>query len=228
MSRLLRLYPAAWRQRYLVEVGDLLADRPPGFRSRIDLVRGALDAWLHPQVVATATPDEREETLMGSLTASGLAVVGGAVWIAAGLVINAAPMNPSDGYKDATAGLIVLVAGAILTALAAILFASSSSGKSRATQVTSVAMLVLALVIIAPWPLMVVGFFGYAGATVIFGLLLATTLKQPLAGALALAAVILPATNVEDARALLTIPLGLAWIAVGALVFRRIPAPARA
>ncbi|HEY8987895.1 MAG TPA: hypothetical protein VIM39_02665 [Candidatus Limnocylindrales bacterium] len=228
MSRLLRLYPAAWRQRYLVEVSDLLADRPPGFRSQIDLARGALDAWLHPQVVATATPDEREEPLMGSLTASGLAVVGGAMWIAAGLVINAAPMNPSDGYKDATAGLIVLVAGAILTALAAIRFATSSSAGSRVIQVTAVAMLVLAVVIIAPWPLMIVGFFGYAVATVVFGLLLASTLNQSLGGALALAALILPATNMQDARALMTIPLGLAWIAVGALVLRRVPAPARA
>jgi hypothetical protein len=228
MSRLLRLYPAAWRQRYLAEVTDLLAERPADIRNRIDIVRGALDAWLHPELVDTARAEERKELLMRSLRASGLAVVGGGMWIIAGLVINATPLSPSETYKDATAGLIVLVVGAILTALASVLFATSSLASSRPTQVAARGMLVLALVIIAPWPWMIVGFFGYATATAIFGLLLGSALKHPLGGALAVAALILLATNVEDARALLTIPLGLAWIAVGALVFHRVPAPAQA
>lgn len=228
MSRLLRLYPAAWRRRYLTEVSDLLTERPLDIRNQLDLVRGALDAWLHPQLVATTRTGERKELLMKSLTASGLAVVGGGLWITAGLVINATPLSPSETYKDSTAGLILLVVGAILTALASILFAASSAASSRPSQVTAVGMLFMALVIIAPWPWMIVGFIGYAAATAIFGLLLASTLKQPLGGALVVAALLLLATNVEDARALLTIPLGLAWIAVGALVFRRVPEPAQA
>ena len=55
---LLRLYPAAWRDRYLDEVSDLLAERPPSLRDRLDLMRGAADAWIHPQVAAKP----REET----------------------------------------------------------------------------------------------------------------------------------------------------------------------
>jgi hypothetical protein len=45
---LVRLYPAAWRARYGVEMLDLLDDRPPTWRDAIDLCRGALDAHLHP------------------------------------------------------------------------------------------------------------------------------------------------------------------------------------
>ena len=44
MNGLLRLYPAAWRDRYLDEVSDLLAERPPSFRDRLDLIVGAADA----------------------------------------------------------------------------------------------------------------------------------------------------------------------------------------
>jgi hypothetical protein len=49
MSVLIRLYPQAWRDRYEAEVLDLLAHRPGSVRDAVDLVRGALDAHLHPQ-----------------------------------------------------------------------------------------------------------------------------------------------------------------------------------
>ena len=165
---------------------------------------------------------------MGSFTAAGLAIIGGAMWIAAGLVINAMPLIQSETYKDSTAGVLILVGGAVLTGLAALRYATTAPATSRVVQVTAVAILVLALVIVAPWPLMVVGFFGYSIATAIFGIVVARTSNQSAAGVLAVAALILPATNVEDARALLTVPLGLAWIAVGTFVFRRVSAPARA
>jgi hypothetical protein len=50
MSGIIRLYPAAWRERYEPEFVELLATRPPGLMDRFDIVRGALDAHLHPQV----------------------------------------------------------------------------------------------------------------------------------------------------------------------------------
>jgi hypothetical protein len=48
---LLRLYPRPWRDRYGEEFEALLADRPPSVRHRVDIVRGALDAHRHPQLV---------------------------------------------------------------------------------------------------------------------------------------------------------------------------------
>ena len=51
MSRLVRLYPAAWRARYESECQALLADRPPGLGDVVDTIRGAVDAHLHPHLV---------------------------------------------------------------------------------------------------------------------------------------------------------------------------------
>lgn len=50
MSRLLDLYPEAWRARYGAEFLALLEDRPPSLRDRVDIVRGALDAHTSPQL----------------------------------------------------------------------------------------------------------------------------------------------------------------------------------
>ena len=47
---ILRLYPAAWRDRYRDELEDLLGQRPIRAGDLADLVRGALDARMHPQV----------------------------------------------------------------------------------------------------------------------------------------------------------------------------------
>ena len=49
MSMLIRLYPRAWRDRYEAEVLDLLMLRGGSVRVALDLVRGAIDAHLHPQ-----------------------------------------------------------------------------------------------------------------------------------------------------------------------------------
>lgn len=48
MSRLVRLYPAAWRARYEAELQGILAEHPLTPRQRLDLVWGAIDAHLHP------------------------------------------------------------------------------------------------------------------------------------------------------------------------------------
>ena len=58
MSRFLRLYPTAWRERYGDELLALLQDQPATVTDHLDLIRGALDARLHPQVRGAATPDK--------------------------------------------------------------------------------------------------------------------------------------------------------------------------
>jgi hypothetical protein len=57
---LIRLYPPAWRRRYGRELADLLAAQPVSFRSAMDLVAGAVDAWFNPQSsTAVATADAK-------------------------------------------------------------------------------------------------------------------------------------------------------------------------
>jgi hypothetical protein len=48
MTRLLRLYPRAWRDRYGAEMAELLSQRTLTRADRFDLLTGALDAHLHP------------------------------------------------------------------------------------------------------------------------------------------------------------------------------------
>ena len=226
MSRLVRLYPPAWRDRYLAELEDLLADRPPTVRDRVDIVRGALDAWIHPQV-ASPEPRPDEGPSAGRRIAAGGAIVAGGLWIAAGLSMNAAQVIQGLGYKDATMGVILVAGGALVSALVGIALALTSSRRSRATTIAALAMLIGAALIFTPWPYLVVGIFGYAFATVPFGLLLARAEDQAFGGLLPITAIVMLFMNTEDERALLTIPFGLAWIAIGLLTLRRAPAGSR-
>jgi hypothetical protein len=52
---LIRLYPPAWRRRYGRELAELIAVQPMSFRTAVDLVAGAVDAWLNPQASTAVT-----------------------------------------------------------------------------------------------------------------------------------------------------------------------------
>ncbi len=86
MSRLIRLYPRAWRDRYGDEVAHLIHERPPTLADRIDLVRGALDAQLHPHVlVGEPEPGPWTHRIPGLLAlAAGAALAAGTLGIAFG------------------------------------------------------------------------------------------------------------------------------------------------
>ena len=75
MSRLVRLYPEAWRERYEEEFLALLAERPPTFGDVVDTVRGAVDAHLHPQ--GEVEPSPWTHRVPGLL-----ALIAGAMWCA--------------------------------------------------------------------------------------------------------------------------------------------------
>jgi hypothetical protein len=78
VSRLVRLYPQAWRDRYGAEFASLLEERPPGFRDAADTLRGAADAHLHPHLADPAVrPARRTHRIPGLL-----ALAGGALWCA--------------------------------------------------------------------------------------------------------------------------------------------------
>lgn len=54
LRALLRLYPRQWRQRYGDELGALLEEEPLKAAAVVDVLRGALDAHLHPELVRPA------------------------------------------------------------------------------------------------------------------------------------------------------------------------------
>jgi hypothetical protein len=62
---LIRLYPPAWRRRYGRELAELIATQPASFSTAIDLVAGAVDAWLNPQS-STVAADTQGEKMMVS------------------------------------------------------------------------------------------------------------------------------------------------------------------
>jgi hypothetical protein len=61
------LYPTAWRRRYGDELAAMLEEVDITLRDRVDLVRGALDAYLHP-------PRPSMLPVMSALTAGALAL----------------------------------------------------------------------------------------------------------------------------------------------------------
>jgi MFS family permease len=83
MSRLLALYPRAWRARYGDEFAELLEARPPTLRDRLDILIGAVDARINPQVPGA---DSRERTVGGDRAARILAVVVGVMFTIWGVV----------------------------------------------------------------------------------------------------------------------------------------------
>lgn len=91
MSRLLRLYPRAWRERYGAELASIVDARPLTLGDRFDLIRGALDAHVHPELVAHA-PAPSQPIPLGHRLPGLLAIVGGLMWagafIAAGITGN--------------------------------------------------------------------------------------------------------------------------------------------
>jgi hypothetical protein len=54
VSQLVRLYPRAWRARYGEEFAEVLGDRGLTVQQTIDILAGAVDAWISPSVHAAA------------------------------------------------------------------------------------------------------------------------------------------------------------------------------
>ena len=63
MKWMLQLYPAAWRQRYGDEFAAVLADQRASMGLILDVLGGAVDARLHPQVRAGEKNLKGEDTM---------------------------------------------------------------------------------------------------------------------------------------------------------------------
>jgi hypothetical protein len=123
VSRLIRLYPVVWRERYEEEFIGLLAERRPTFVERFDIVRGAIDARMHPQARRTIDDPppspEREADLRVARRLGIGAVIGAALWPAAWSIALMGPIvyDGQGSYRDGSAALPVLLASTVLLAM---------------------------------------------------------------------------------------------------------------
>lgn len=117
MTRLIALYPHDWRTRYEAEFLSLMADRPPDPLDWLDIIRGAIDARLHPQVRPSSeqppasAPEQRWSNRIGWLT-----LVGGLLWIATTLIALNGPIVVESGgtYRDGAAALPLYFGAVVL------------------------------------------------------------------------------------------------------------------
>lgn len=120
MSRLVRLYPLAWRDRYELEFLDLIRERAPTLVERFDIVRGALDAHLHPQVRrhgdATPAPPVPDADLRVARRLGFAAVIGAVLWPSAFAVALIGPVvyDGNGAYRDGAAAFPILLLAVIL------------------------------------------------------------------------------------------------------------------
>jgi hypothetical protein len=124
MSRLVGLYPRAWRARYAEELEDLVAARPLGFGGAVDIVRGALDAHRHPELVdPTVVAPVREPVSrrryedLRVARRLGLGTFIGAVLLVIGTVValNGPIVFDGDGgYRDGMAAVPFMLAAMVL------------------------------------------------------------------------------------------------------------------
>lgn len=135
---LLRLYPRRWQARYGEEMAALLEARVMTRRDRLDLVRGALDAWIHPP-----TP---------SRTPAVASLLGGGLWtvVAAGVMFQPTPPD-WPGYLLEVVPVAVVAVAVLSVAVLGCALRSGDAGAgpfrlTAAIAVTGYASWVLVLV----------------------------------------------------------------------------------
>jgi hypothetical protein len=204
-ATLLRLYPRSWRLRYESEVRALLDSRPPGPRDILDLLRGAVDAHLHPPAPSWVPPVA--------------ALSGGALWTSAAVVVGAQPV-PADWPGYVIEMVPLALAGVILLTVAVVgawLRLGDSGGGYGGLAID------VALVGHVAWILALVGILlrvDYVASTlvgvtasvtgnVLVAIALLRARDWPLAGALAAGSIGLLLASIE------VLPVAAGWLAFG-------------
>jgi hypothetical protein len=120
MTRLLGLYPRWWRDRYGDEMRALLELAPPSPHDKVDLARGAMDAWLHPP----------EPSHLPALAA----FLGGGLWTVAAAGVMVQPVPPDwPGYLTDVIAMALVAVGALLVAIVGIALRAADR-EGRATR----------------------------------------------------------------------------------------------
>lgn len=232
MSALIHLYPKAWRDRYEAEFRDVLASRQPGIRDRIDIVVGAIDARLHPELpgqVPGGVPRRRVPVATIASFVGGIAFL---AWI--GLILR--DFRGWDTAQPASDGLIFALAAistvALAVAHAAIVFAGAAAIRPIGALGGSIAAVSFGLSVVGAGSMMAIALIGSAllGVAAI-GRVLPVWLGVGWVGsaaAMAIGMLAFVAGNGRDVSLLLlVVPYGVTWVLVGAVTGRRgFPAPA--
>jgi hypothetical protein len=161
MSALLRLYPRAWRERYGDELLALLEARPPSLGDRLDVIRGAFDARLHPQVPGVdATPEKEIPVVQRRF---GLAAAGGGiVWIVA---IASMLVLPRDIYGDRDTSLAAIglaIASCLIgVALGELGTRPGSASSTRTGHAVAYISFFVGVTLALPWPYFIIGLCGF-------------------------------------------------------------------
>lgn len=214
MTRLVRLYPRPWRDRYEAELLDLIEQRSLSPTDAIDLIRGAIDARLHPQ---SELPIPWTHRLPGVV-----ALTTGTLWVFA-VVIG------SD--RDDSSAIGTLTGFALMTMFISLPGDYLAAHRRRTGIGLGVLGLTVVLVNVIPWP---IAAFIYLAAMVVFlaGTLTLAAIRagvgstarwRLVGGVVAVPAVALFAvsttglTDESVARrfVLLAIPYGVAWVLIG-------------
>jgi hypothetical protein len=210
LNALLRLYPGAWRDRYGEEMSALLEQRQVDRHDRFDLVRGALDAWLHPPVPSRIP-----------IVA---ALAGGGLWTVTATAVLAQPVPPDwPGYLLEIVPLAFVGAICLFVAVAACLLRIGELGRRRFVLVTAlvavgylawISALGATMLGAIGGPVLAAGQAVAMIATVVVGLGLVRGRDEP-TGFLLIAApvaMLVPWTGTWLA-------FGLAWTAIGIVLF---------
>jgi hypothetical protein len=101
--------------------------------------------------------------------------------------------------------------------------ARSMPGRHAVITIAATAIVLGAVAMTQPWPIVALGFYAAIFGTLVFGLIAVPRIGMT-GIVLAVAALLAAAFNTEDERALLLVPLGAAWMLFGVfLAFRGIP-----
>ena len=148
MTGVLRVYPRWWRRRYGDEMRALLEMAPSRRGDRRDLLRGALDAWLHP-------PEPSHVPAFAAL-------LGGGIWTTIGARVASQPVKPDwPGYLIEVVPLAIVAAAFLLVAVTGIAMrAADAHGRATAFGVAG------AIVGYGAWIAAMVAALGGTGDTV--------------------------------------------------------------
>ena len=159
MSRLLRVYPRAWRDRYADEITALLEAQPATLLDQLDLIRGALDARLHPQVRGSAAPEK--ESAMNQRLFGLLATLGGLVWTIGVLTALVLPPDPYGDPNTTLARIGGLIGASLMGIALGELGTRPGSAGGYTGHVIGIASIILGLTLLMPWPWFPIGLVGF-------------------------------------------------------------------
>ena len=162
MSASLRLYPQAWRERYGDELVALLEERPASLLDHLDLIRGALDARLHPQVRGSGATPGKESSVNQRILAI-MAAAGGVVWAAGLAAWLTSPMTADGGHDTSVVVPAIAVAITLMGIAVGELGTRPGNDGSRLVghAIAATSVVFSALILPSVWPLIIPPIFGF-------------------------------------------------------------------